>query len=404
MRLLETDSNANIDINAATAIGVYTATAGRLVFVRVCVDAVAGGGDYIVYVTLRLGGAGSSYRLIPLTTATAAAALTAIGFVSGAIPMDANDVLTVYIDGLAGDTTTPDTRVDYYEMDYLRPATAGRTLDVNASGAAKADLVSILGAAITGTAAWLAGAFAKFFDVETPLLDTSVVIRGTDGAFTGDADDIAAKILASPSYLIETNESGYVTTTNPGLTAQQTRDAMKLAPTAGAPAAGSIDKHLDDIEAKTNLIGGAGSMSVITPVVGGVLTFTIGASFPSTAITGLTIAAAWTKYKFTLKRNADDTDAAAILQYVVSNPAAAATDGVLVVEGAAATVAQRTLASLVVTQAAGTIALPASALLTTALSPHASLVWDMKEYTATDETIRATGTALAIHAVTWAVT
>jgi hypothetical protein len=143
MRLLETDSNANIDINAATAIGVYTATAGRLVFVRVMVDAVAGGGDYIVYVTLRLGGAGSSYRLIPLTTATAAAALTAIGFVSGAIPMDASDVLTVYIDGLAGDTTTPDTRVDYYEMDYLRPATAGRTLVVDANGLADANTVKV---------------------------------------------------------------------------------------------------------------------------------------------------------------------------------------------------------------------------------------------------------------------
>ena len=31
-----------------------------------------------------------------------------------------------------------------------------------------------------------------------------------------------------------------------GLSAQETRDAMKLAPTAGAPAAGSVDKHLDD--------------------------------------------------------------------------------------------------------------------------------------------------------------
>ena len=39
------------------------------------------------------------------------------------------------------------------------------------------------------------------------------------------------------------------------LTAQQIRDAMKLAPTAGAPAAGSVDTHLDDIEADTAQIG-----------------------------------------------------------------------------------------------------------------------------------------------------
>ncbi len=37
-----------------------------------------------------------------------------------------------------------------------------------------------------------------------------------------------------------------------GLTEQQVRDAMKLAPTAGAPAAGSVDLHLDDIQAKTD--------------------------------------------------------------------------------------------------------------------------------------------------------
>ena len=37
-----------------------------------------------------------------------------------------------------------------------------------------------------------------------------------------------------------------------GLTSQQVRDSLKLAPTAGAPAAGSIDEHLDNIEADTN--------------------------------------------------------------------------------------------------------------------------------------------------------
>jgi len=36
------------------------------------------------------------------------------------------------------------------------------------------------------------------------------------------------------------------------LTAQQVRDAMKLAPTAGTPAAGSVDLELDDIQAQTD--------------------------------------------------------------------------------------------------------------------------------------------------------
>lgn len=50
-----------------------------------------------------------------------------------------------------------------------------------------------------------------------------------------------------------------------GLTAQQIRDAMKLAPTVGAAASGSVDKHLDDIQAKTNLLT-AGMVTIVSPV------------------------------------------------------------------------------------------------------------------------------------------
>jgi hypothetical protein len=53
-----------------------------------------------------------------------------------------------------------------------------------------------------------------------------------------------------------------------GLTAQQVRDAMKLTPTAGAPATGSVDLHLDDIEAKTGLLGTGSVVVVATPFVG----------------------------------------------------------------------------------------------------------------------------------------
>lgn len=51
----------------------------------------------------------------------------------------------------------------------------------------------------------------------------------------------------------------------PGLSAQQVRDAMRLASSSGAPAAGSIDKHLDDILVRTNTIG-AGTVTVVSPV------------------------------------------------------------------------------------------------------------------------------------------
>jgi hypothetical protein len=138
-RSLETDSLSNQNISTALEIASYTAAATRLVFVRALVDQAAGNGDYTVYATLQVNGAGSAYRLIPITTAAAASGVTALGFVSLGVPVDSGDILKVYLLGLAGDTTTPDTRVDFYENDYLKPTTADRTLDVTATGAAGLD-------------------------------------------------------------------------------------------------------------------------------------------------------------------------------------------------------------------------------------------------------------------------
>ena len=71
MRLIETDTFTDKDINAAVSIGSYTAEAVRGVIVRVLVKQVAGGGDYIIYATVTKSAV--EYRIIPLTTGTAAA-------------------------------------------------------------------------------------------------------------------------------------------------------------------------------------------------------------------------------------------------------------------------------------------------------------------------------------------
>ena len=134
MRFIETDTGTNVDISAAVAIGAYTADADRLIIVDVMIDAVAGGGDYVMYVTKQIGGAGSSYVILPKSTLTAAAGETAISGQSGMIAVRSGDVLTVYVDGLAGDTTTPDPTVRWFEMAALKPATADRTIDVDANG------------------------------------------------------------------------------------------------------------------------------------------------------------------------------------------------------------------------------------------------------------------------------
>lgn len=66
----------------------------------------------------------------------------------------------------------------------------------------------------------------------------ATTIRTALGIAEADLDDQLDAILAA---------SG-----GSSLTAQEVRDAMKLAPTAGDPEAGSVDKHLDDILADSN--------------------------------------------------------------------------------------------------------------------------------------------------------
>lgn len=74
------------------------------------------------------------------------------------------------------------------------------------------------------------------------------------GANTVDAAAIATDAGAEIAAAVRTNLAtelahldADVSSAGGGLTAQETRDAMKLAPTSGSPAAGSVDAHLDSL-------------------------------------------------------------------------------------------------------------------------------------------------------------
>ena len=106
-------------------------------------------------------------------------------------------------------------------------------------------------------------------------LDTTVSSRGTadPGDLMGLANDAitSAKFDESTAFPLTAADTGdtYVARTgadgdtletlsdeivSSNLTAQQVRDSMKLAPTAGAAAAGSVDAHLDTIITDTDFI------------------------------------------------------------------------------------------------------------------------------------------------------
>lgn len=196
-RHLQTGSLSNQNISSALAVGSYTADADRMVVVQVLADQVAGNGDYEFYLTLRVNGAGSHYRLIPVTSAAAASGLTAVGAQSGMVAVRSGDVLTVYLKGLAGDNATPDTIVRWFEVDALQPATAGRTLAVDANGYAAADLKLWRGFQPNGLSS-AGDVLTLVTEIDNPAMQNvadALLLAPSGPAASGSAMDVLADIL-----------------------------------------------------------------------------------------------------------------------------------------------------------------------------------------------------------------
>ena len=200
---IETDSGTNADISSATAIGAYTATADKLGMVDVSIDQVAGDGDYVMYVTRQIGGSGSAYRILPQTTMTAASGLTAISGQSGWITVKSGDVLTVYVDGLAGDTTTPDWTTRWFEDSGTAGVlVASLATDSITADALKADAVTKIqnGLATSSALATVDGI------VDDILVDTSTTLDGKLNTVDTVVDAIKAKTDNLPTSPAPANE------------------------------------------------------------------------------------------------------------------------------------------------------------------------------------------------------
>jgi len=90
------------------------------------------------------------------------------------------------------------------------------------------------------------------YGVAVDVSDTGTVQMPNTGSnqATGDATLVAAGAVFGPAG---------ATAGTAALTQQNVRDALKLAPSAGDPATGSIDKHLDDVQTKTDGLNFQGS-------------------------------------------------------------------------------------------------------------------------------------------------
>ena len=161
--------------------------------------------------------------------------------------------------------------------------------------------------------------------------------------------------------------------------AQAVRDAMKLAPSAGAPSAGSVDTHLDDL--LVTMAAATTSLTVVSAVDGGTITIYRAVTLDAT-LAGLTIPADYDTVYWTVKTDADLPDTVSTIQ-VNSD------DGLIYLNRAAP--ADSDLGSITVNQGAGTIGLYLSEEATALLSRTSSLVWSLKALSPAGATLLAVG-------------
>jgi hypothetical protein len=147
--------------------------------------------------------------------------------------------------------------------------------------------------------------------VPDELVSTRTKPADTQAAVTAVASvtgDVAGKVLGG----------GVSTITGVGanasaLTAQETRDAMKLAPTSGAPTAGSVDAHLDAIPttiSPTVAISATAAAAVASGTIAIETHSTFSQAITSTSTAALNTA---TKLWLAIKADKDDADSAGLV-------------------------------------------------------------------------------------------
>lgn len=323
---LETDTGTNVDISSATAVGAYTANADKLVMCDVSIDAVAGNGDYVMYVTRQIGGSGSAYRILPQTTMAAASGLTAISGQSGWITVRNGDVLTVYVDGLAGDTTTPDWTTRWFE-------------DAGVTAASVAD--AVLDEATSGHTS--AGSFSKA--VTDILADT-----GTDGVVVASGQTVATvtnltNLPTMPADWVTASglKADAVTEIQNGLALEATLTAikgagwttetLKVIKDAVTNVDGDVADVFDDVGDVLDKLN-VSTVQFVTSVVGSTITILRGDTL-SASLLNLGSMESYVSLDFTVKASTHQSDDAALIR--VRKNASGLTDGLLRLNGAAHT-------------------------------------------------------------------
>ncbi|NLS77340.1 MAG: hypothetical protein GXY76_08795 [Chloroflexi bacterium] len=92
------------DISAALLVATYTATAAKELLINLHLSGLAGGGAYRACLTRQIAGAGAAYQS-PTTVISVSGGVTTALLSTTPLAVNSGDVVRVYAQGLAGDTS-----------------------------------------------------------------------------------------------------------------------------------------------------------------------------------------------------------------------------------------------------------------------------------------------------------
>ena len=189
MGLFQRDSeNADRDITSKIAVLTDTVDVSGNYVVRVMLgDGAKGldgtGGDFELSISIDGRVAQPNPQVIAVEAATTEGNIESLPFIS----LAGEEVIAYVLSPNAADTDV-DVTASLQDLTRALPAVAPGAENgvptLSASLAVKANLAEILGTALTETGGYIAAGFKKLFNVATPVLVASDVMRGTDGVDT----------------------------------------------------------------------------------------------------------------------------------------------------------------------------------------------------------------------------
>ncbi len=114
MRFISSASLGGQNISSSLLTATYTATAVDAITTRLFAAGISGSANYLAFITLQRLGTGSTYQVIPVTSASVKLGTTAIALTTIPVPVDNTDVMKVYLQGSASDTSSPSLWTYFY--------------------------------------------------------------------------------------------------------------------------------------------------------------------------------------------------------------------------------------------------------------------------------------------------